>query len=105
MAYVLCIFTLTLLEHFVFFSLLSVLLPISLGVPFMENMYVDRRLDMSSDLVNNNDMGAMAVSKVLDLRLCVYFIKYCKETTGKSVSSDLLMNINDLGAMAVSSVV
>ena len=37
--------------------------------------------------MNINDLGAMAVSSVVqsifDLHLCFYFIKYCKETIGE----------------------
>ena len=43
-------------------------------------------------------------SPTIDECICFYFIKYCMEMPGESVTSYLLMNINELAmAMAVSS--
>ena len=56
--------------------------------------------------MNINDLGAMAVSSVVqsifDLHLCFYFIKYCKEIPGDIC---VLISPHELGAMTVSSVV
>ena len=56
--------------------------------------------------MNINDLGAMAVSSVVqsisDLHLCFYFIKYCKEISGDIC---VLISPHELGALAVSSVV